>query len=81
MHTRSTAAPAGSVKATLETFDRLPDSARITTEAFCLLGSFSRTTLWRKAKEGIAPSPIRESANVIRWRVGDVRRYLAGTSA
>jgi predicted DNA-binding transcriptional regulator AlpA len=81
MSTRLTKAPAGSVPATLESFDRLPGSARITTEAFCLLASCSRTTLWRRTKAGSAPVPIRQSPNVIRWRVSDVRDYLAGSVA
>ncbi|CAN7590840.1 transcriptional regulator [Variovorax sp. LjRoot175] len=75
------AAPAGSARATLETFHVLPSDARIKTETVCTLLACSRTTLWRRVKEGAFPAPMREASNVIRWRVGDVRKHLASDAA
>lgn len=75
--TTEQAAP-GSARATLESFHLLPDGARVKTSTVCMLMACSRTTLWRRVSAGKFPAPIREASNVIRWRVGDVRKYLAG---
>jgi predicted DNA-binding transcriptional regulator AlpA len=37
---------------------------------------FSAATLWRKVKEGAFPQPLKLSARVTAWRVGDVRAWL-----
>ncbi|MBT2304695.1 AlpA family phage regulatory protein [Variovorax paradoxus] len=73
--------PAGSARATLETFHVLPSDARVKTETICTLLACSRTTLWRRVKAGAFPAPIRQASNVVRWRVGDVRKHLAGNAA
>ena len=37
---------------------------------------FSAPTLWRKVKAGTFPQPLKLSARVTAWRVGDVRAWL-----
>lgn len=37
----------------------------------------SRTTIWRKTKEGKFPQPVRISAYISAWRVADVREWIA----
>lgn len=37
----------------------------------------SRTTLWRKIKDGLFPAPIKLTANTIAWRVEEVRAWIA----
>ena len=67
-------------------FDRLPDEAFVrinqmvlsrksTSSSFAIL-PFSAATVWRKAAEGTFPSPVKLSAGVTAWMVGDVRRWL-----
>lgn len=38
---------------------------------------FSSATLWRKAKEGTFPKPIKLGKAITAWRIGDVRAWLA----
>lgn len=38
----------------------------------------SRTTLWRKIKDGLFPAPVRLTTNTIAWRVEDVRAWMTG---
>ena len=37
---------------------------------------FSRTTIWRKVKDGQFPRPVKLSAYVTAWRVADVRGWI-----
>jgi len=37
---------------------------------------FSPSTLWRKVGKGEFPAPIKVSAGVTAWRVGDIRVWL-----
>ncbi len=73
----------------LNSFDRLPDSAYIRESQLIQnprqLANyaplpFSSPTLWRKVKQGSFPKPIKLSARVTAWRVGDVRAWLASRS-
>ena len=69
----------------INSFDRLPDSAYVR-ESQLIQGTrqtvagaplpFSAPTLWRKVKEGSFPKPIKLSARVTAWRVGDIRAWL-----
>lgn len=61
---------------TLATFDELPDSAMTDARTLAGLMGCSVNTIWRRAKAGIIPSPIRISSQQTRWRVGDVRQAL-----
>jgi prophage regulatory protein len=66
-------------------FDQLPDSAFIRQSHLVsnpkrpslTLLPFSANTLWRMVKSNSFPAPVRLSDNVVAWRVGDVRRWLA----
>lgn len=42
-----------------------------------LLGGLSRPTAWRMEKEGRLPKRIVLSSGAVRWRLSDVRRYIA----
>lgn len=42
---------------------------------------FSSSTVWRKVRTGDFPSPIKVSAGVTAWRVGDVRAWLEAPAA
>lgn len=58
-------------------FDQAPDGAFMRARALCGgVVPFSESTLWRKAAEGTFPEPVRLSARVTAWRVGDVRKWL-----
>jgi prophage regulatory protein len=37
---------------------------------------FSRATLWRRVRDGVFPSPIKLSPNIVAWRWRDLRRWL-----
>lgn len=61
----------------------LPDEALVrqaslvsTPKRVGLLG-VSSATLWRWVKDGVFPKPMKLSANVTAWRMGDVREWLA----
>jgi prophage regulatory protein len=73
-----------SVKASL--FDALPDGAfvrqsQLVSSAYHpgtpVLLPFSAPTLWRMVKKGTFPQPIRLSARLTCWRVGQIRAWLA----
>lgn len=38
---------------------------------------YSATTLWRKCRQGAFPCPVKISAGITAWRVGDIRLWLA----
>ena len=37
---------------------------------------YSATTIWRKCRQGEFPQPVKVSAGITAWRVGDIRAYL-----
>ena len=37
---------------------------------------FSSSTLWRRVRDGSFPAPLKLSAGITAWRVGDVRQWL-----
>lgn len=63
-------------------FDALPDVALIQIRNLVnyKVVPFSATTIWRKCRCGEFPSPIKVSAGITAWRVGDIRAYLAKVS-
>lgn len=62
---------------TASTFDRLPASGFIRqAQLIPTVVPFSPATLWRKCKSGHFPKPVKLSARVTAWRVGDVREFL-----
>jgi len=63
-------------------FDSLPDSGYLR-EAQLIphILPFSSATLWRGVVAGTFPRPIRLSARVTAWRVGDLRKWLEAKAA
>ncbi|KAB2922686.1 MAG: AlpA family phage regulatory protein [Candidatus Contendobacter sp.] len=61
----------------------LPETMALPAEGFIRINQlvhfipFSRTTVWRKAKDGAFPRPIKLSQQVTAWRVADVRDWIA----
>jgi prophage regulatory protein len=41
-----------------------------------LTGIKSRSTIWRRVKQGTFPAPVRMGENTLRWRDQDVRTWL-----
>jgi prophage regulatory protein len=58
--------------------DGLSDNALIRLDNLHSFGvvPFSSSTVWRKVRRGEFPAPIKVSAGVTAWRVGDVRAWL-----
>ena len=44
----------------------------------CRAISWSRTTLWRRIRDGHFPKPLRLGGNAIGWRASTVDAYLDG---
>ena len=59
-------------------FDRLPDDALLNVQEVGALAGRSVPSVWRDRKAGFLASPVKVGANATRWRVADVRSYLAG---
>lgn len=66
---------------TLAQFDRLPDSGFVDVRTVAGLLGVHVATVWRLAKAGELPQPIKLGAATTRWRIADVRAYLAGVEA
>ncbi|QSA97117.1 AlpA family transcriptional regulator [Methylococcus sp. EFPC2] len=69
---RKKSPPAGLVD-----FDNLPAAALINVHVFALLLNLGVNSIWRKAKAGELPKPVKVGTGATRWRVGAVRNYLA----
>jgi prophage regulatory protein len=65
------------------TFDELPDLAFIQIRPLVNYSvvPFSATTIWRKCRLGEFPKPVKISAGITAWRVGDIRNYLLSMNA
>jgi hypothetical protein len=61
------------------TFDELPDSGYAQQAQLPHPGPlpFSAATLWRMVNSGEFCAPVKLSASITAWRVGDVRGWLA----
>lgn len=60
-------------------FDKLPDAALIAINALAAVMGKGVSTAWRDIRtDPDFPKPIRLSAGCTRFRVGDIRQYLAG---
>jgi prophage regulatory protein len=46
-------------------------------EVMTLTGIRSRTTIWRRIRQGRFPSPVDIGAGRIRWRVAEVDAWIA----
>lgn len=57
----------------------LPDDALIRPKQLVASGlvPFSIVSVWRKAKDGTFPAPIKVAPSITAWRLGDIRDWLA----
>ncbi len=62
----------------LEQFDALPDTAFVDNKLVCALCDRSPSSVQRDVKAGRLAPPIKIGPNAVRFRVGDVRRFLEG---
>jgi prophage regulatory protein len=62
----------------LSVFDSLPDSALVDVLEISALAGRSRASIWRDVHDDRLAPPIKIGPNTTRWRVRDVRRFLAG---
>ena len=71
------------IPAALANFDALPDSALVDVKTVSAILGRSRSSVWRDAKTGTLPAPIKTGPMTTRWNVGAIRRHLAalGVSA
>lgn len=54
----------------------LPTTGFIRASTVLTFVPFSRTTLWRKCKDGTFPKPMQLSKAITAWRVEDVRAWI-----
>jgi predicted DNA-binding transcriptional regulator AlpA len=57
-------------------FDKLPDGAILRVAAVARLVGCGPATVWRHARLGAFPAPVKVTAGMTGWRAGDVRAYL-----
>ena len=62
----------------LSVFDKLPESALVDVREISILAGRSRASIWRDVHDNRLAHPIKLGPHATRWRVGDVRRFLAG---
>lgn len=61
----------------ISNFDKLPDDALARVGTVSMLFACSVPTVWRWAKAGKLPAPVRVGG-VTGWQVGQLRKILAG---
>lgn len=66
------------IPAALANFDALPDSALIDVKTVAGVLGRSTSSIWRDARTGTLPAPIKSGPACTRWNVGAIRRHLAG---
>ena len=62
----------------ISNFDNLPDAALISMKELMALSGRSRTSLWRDVLHEHLADPVMIGRRTVKWRVSDVRAYLAG---
>lgn len=58
-------------------FSELPDEAFITINLVCDVSGKRTTSIYAAIKDGQFPPPERFGSRCSRWRVGEIRRWLA----
>lgn len=58
-------------------FDSKPDAALVDDKTVAALLCVHRNSVWRLARAGKLPAPVKVSEQTTRWRVGDLRRAIA----
>ena len=64
----------------LEALTRLPAEALVSAKELSILSGRSRASIWRDVQAGRLPQPIAIGPQARRWRMVDVRAYLAGAN-
>ncbi|MFI3218521.1 MAG: AlpA family phage regulatory protein [Methylococcales bacterium] len=59
----------------------LPETGYIRISQLVKIIPFSACTIWRKAKNGTFPKPVKLSEQITAWRVEDVRAWMDSTEA
>lgn len=62
-------------------FDKLPAEAMVSVKVIAALTGSGISTVWRYALNPDFPKPIKLSARCTRFRVGDIRAWLARRGA
>ncbi|MDG2405178.1 MAG: AlpA family phage regulatory protein [Paracoccaceae bacterium] len=64
----------------ISAFDTLPDTAVIDLKTVRAFSGRSKTSIYRDVAAGRLSKPVRIGPQAVRWRVGNVRAYLSGTT-
>lgn len=64
----------------LANFDQLPDSAMVDVKTVAAILGRSESSIWRDARNGKLPRPLKTGPACTRWNVGAIRRHLAALS-
>jgi prophage regulatory protein len=54
----------------------LPETGFVRQKQLAMIIPFSRTTLWRKVKDGEFPAPVHLSAGITAWKVELIRQWI-----
>jgi predicted DNA-binding transcriptional regulator AlpA len=68
-----------SVKKRLRQFNEFPCDALLSAKDQVFLSGRSRSSLWRDVQRGGLAKPVRIGPSTVRWRIADVRDFLAGS--
>lgn len=69
--------PSHSITAALANFDQLPGAALIDVKTVAAVLGRSPSSIWRDARMGNLPAPIKAGPACTRWKVGAIRAHLA----
>lgn len=58
-------------------FSNKSDEALVDDKILAAVYGTHRNTIWRWARSGKLPAPLKVSDATTRWRVGDIRKHLA----
>lgn len=67
----------GQIPPALANFDSLPDSALVDVKVTAAVLGRSPSSVWRDARLGKLPAPIKAGPACTRWKVGSIRTHLA----
>lgn len=69
------------VQAFVSRFDSMADDSILRVRHVAELLCCSPSTVWRARRDGTIPEPVRVTAGVVGWRVGDLRYALRRKAA
>lgn len=70
-----------SIPEALENFEKLPDDAFVRLPVVCGLFACKTATVWRMARDGRIPAPVKLGPRHTAWKVGSLRATLSALSA